>query len=69
MENSSTLMEDYISLLKHDAIKMFPGAVSVSIFISMDKVMVTPNYFGELNGHSMRTITSEWCTKQNDKRI
>lgn len=66
MENNSTLMEDYISLLKHDAVKMFPGAVSVSIFISAEEVTVTPVYYGQLNEHSVRTIDGKWCTKQKE---
>lgn len=67
-ENKNELMNDYISLLKHDAVKMFPGAVSVSIFISADEVTVTPVYYGQLNEHSMRTIDGNLCTKQMEEQ-
>lgn len=58
------LMNDYISLLRADALKMFPGATSVSIFINEEEVSVTPTYHGQLSGKSMKTIDGEWCTKR-----
>lgn len=66
MKNDRTLMNDYISLLKHDAIKMFPGATSVSIFINAYEVTVNPTYNGQLDldRESMKTIDGKWCSKQ-----
>lgn len=57
-------MNDYIALLRSDALKMFPGAVSVSIFINEEGVIVTPSFRGQLNGVSMKTIDGDWCTKR-----
>lgn len=60
------LMNDYISLLRSDALKVFPGAVSVTIFIDHEGVTVTPNYRGQLRGISMKTIDGDWCTKTEE---
>jgi len=57
-------MNDYISLLRSDAQKVFPGAASVEIFIDAYEVKVTPHYAGELLEKSMKTIDGEWCTKR-----
>lgn len=65
----NNLMNDYIALLRSDALKMFPGATSVSIFINSDEVSVTPSYHGQLcDERSMRTIGGEWCTKREAQR-
>lgn len=62
-------MNDYIALLRSDALKMFPGAVSVEIFINAEGVTVTPRYRGQLNGISVREIDGKtWCTKNKDVR-
>lgn len=58
------LMNDYISLLRSDALKMFPGATSVTIFINEEKVSVTPTYHGQLYGKSMKTIDGDSCSKR-----
>ncbi len=55
----SDLINDYIRLLKSDAKKVFPDAVSVEIFISADEVKVIPRYAGEFSGKSMMTISGE----------
>lgn len=57
-------MNDYFALLRSDALKMFPGATSVKIFISKQEVSVTPTYHGQLHGISMQTIDGEWCTER-----
>ena len=62
------LMNDYISLLRSDALKMFPGATSVTIFINEEEVSVTPTYHGQLHEKSMKTIDGEWCTKRTVTR-
>lgn len=62
-------MNDYIALLRADALKMFPGATSVSIFINEEEVSVTPSYHGQLGPFkSMRTVDGAWCSKQ-ERRI
>lgn len=60
-------MNDYIALLRSDALKMFPGATSVQIFINFeDGVLITPTYHGQLGQFkSMQTIDGEWCTKRS----
>lgn len=60
------LMNDYIALLRADALKMFPGATSVSIFINEQEVEVKPTYHGELNGYTMRTIDGDQCAKRKE---
>lgn len=63
-------MNDYIALLQADALKMFPGATSVSIFINEEEVSVTPSYHGQLGTFkSMRTIEGTWCSKQEGRVI
>ena len=57
------LINDYIALLRADALKMFPGATSVSIFINVEGVSVQPSYNGQLCGKSMQTIDGGWCSK------
>ncbi len=65
----SETMNDYIALLRSDALKTFPGAVSVEIFINAEGVNVTPRYRGQLNGISMQEIDGKtWCTKNKDVR-
>lgn len=60
-------MNDYIALLRSDALKMFPGATSVSIFINEESVEVKPSYHGQFGEFaSMRTIEGDWCTKRSD---
>jgi len=60
----SEMMNDYIALLRADALKMFPGATSVSIFINEEEVSITPSYHGQLCPlKSMRTIDGTWCSK------
>lgn len=60
-------MNDYIARLRQDALKMFPSATSVKIFINFDDgVEVTPQYHGQLGDFkSMQTIDGEWCTKRS----
>lgn len=58
------LMNDYIALLRSDALKMFPGATGITIFINEEEVSVTPTYHGQLHGKSMKTIDGDWCTKR-----
>jgi len=58
-------MNEYIARLRADALKMFPGATSVSIFINVQEVEVKPTYHGELNGRTMRTIDDEQCTTRD----
>lgn len=41
-------MNAYIALLRDDALKMFPGATSVEIFINEEEVSVTSSYHGQL---------------------
>ena len=60
----NNLMNDYIALLRSDALKMFPGATGITIFINEEEVSVTPTYRGQLHGKSMKTIDGEWCTKR-----
>ncbi len=59
-------MNEYIKGLREDALFMFPGAVSVEIFISNEEVSVTPCYSGERFGTTMKTIEGDWCTKRRD---
>lgn len=61
------LMNDYLALLRSDALKMFPGATSVKIFINEQEVSVTPVYHGQLNGYTMKTIDGELCTNRGNK--
>lgn len=50
-------MNDYIALLRADALRMFPGATSISIFINEEEVSVTLSYHGQLGPFkSMRTV-------------
>ena len=58
-------MNDYIALLRADALKMFPGATSVTIFINEEEVSVEPTYHGQLCGKSMKTIDGERCTRRD----
>lgn len=63
-------MNDYIALLRHDALKMFPGATSVEIFINEEETSVTPRYHGQLGlFKSMKTIDGAWCTKQEGAQL
>lgn len=62
-------MNDYIARLRHDALKMFPGATSVEIFISEGETSVTPRYHGQLGPfNSMQAIDGTWCSKQEGVR-
>jgi len=66
----SEMMNDYIALLRADALKMFPGATSVSIFINEEEVSITPSYHGQLGPFkSMRTIDGAWCSTQEGRVI
>lgn len=62
-------MNDYIARLRSDAIKMFPGATSVKIFINFDDgVVITTSYNGQLGEFkSMKTIDGKSCTKRSVK--
>lgn len=61
---------DYIARLRHDALKMFPGATSVEIFINEEEVSVTPSYRGQLGPFkSVRTIDGAWRSKQEGRVI
>lgn len=63
-------MNDYIALLRSDALKMFPGATSVEIFINKEETSVTPRYHGQLGQFkSMQTIDGAWCSRQEGVRL
>lgn len=63
-------MNDYIAQLRADALKMFPGATSVEIFIDMDETSVAPRYHGQLGPfRSMQTIDGAWCSKREGVRL
>ena len=53
-------MNDYLGLLRADACRMFPGAVSVRIVISAESVDVTPLY-QKTGDKEARTIDGGWC--------
>lgn len=59
-------INDYIKRLRSDMIELFPGAVSVKVFVSHNEVSVTPEYIGQLGEVSMQTIDGQWCTKNGD---
>lgn len=54
--------ENLMFRVKEACKKLYPDAVSVSIFISSEEVEVKPCYKGELNGFSMQTLDGGWCT-------
>lgn len=56
-------MNEYIRALRDGALKLFPGAIGVEIFISYYDVSVTPRYSCERDGTTMKTIDGGWCTE------
>lgn len=45
----------------HARIKaLFPGAVSVSVFVNQEGIDVQPTFKTDLSGYSMRDISGKW---------
>lgn len=63
--NKSDLMNGYIDFMREQALRMFPDAVSVEIFITHEEVDVKPVYCGSRAETSMIKIDGTWCTKRD----